>query len=78
MRSSWSDERDLQGTAVSSPRNVQRLIAEWVRLTGHRLRSDPARGYDVRHLRTDIDRERALEEARAAAKLAKDFAASQA
>ena len=63
---------------MTSPRDAQRLIAEWVRLTGHRLRSDPARGYDVRHLRPDIDREGALLEARAAAELAKDFAQSQA
>ncbi len=60
-----------------SPRNVQQLIAEWVRLTGHRRRSDPARGYDVRHLRADIDRERASHEARAAAELARSFTASR-
>jgi hypothetical protein len=53
------------------------LITEWVRLTGHRLRRDPARGYDVRHQRSDVDRERAIAEARAAAELAKHFAPSQ-
>jgi len=72
------DERNVQGAAVTSPRDAQRLIAEWVRLTGHRLRPDPARGYDVRHLRPDIDRDRALQEARTAAELARDFAPSQA
>ncbi len=77
MRSSSLDERDWQGAALTSPRNVQKLITEWVRLTGHRLRRDPARGYDVRHQRADVDRERAIAEARAAAEMAKHFAPSQ-
>jgi hypothetical protein len=59
---------------VSSARNVQKLIAEWVRLTGHRQRSEPQRGYDMRHLREDIDRERAIQEAQAAVALAREYA----
>jgi hypothetical protein len=62
---------------VSSARNVQNLIAEWVRLTGHRMRSEPVRGYDARHVRDEIDRERAIREAQAAVALAREYAAKQ-
>ena len=51
---------------------TQRLTAEWVRQSA-RPRSEPHRGYDFRHCATDVDQERARQEAIAAAAMAQQF-----
>ena len=58
---------------MSRPRNIQRLISEWVNLTHAAPTLEPMRGYDARHAQVDIDRERAHQEARAAAALALQY-----
>ncbi|MCW5657697.1 MAG: hypothetical protein KIT60_08335 [Burkholderiaceae bacterium] len=59
----------------SRPRNVQQLIAEWVCLTHARNTRDHSRGYDARHLQQEIDRQRVIDEASAAAALARQYVA---
>jgi hypothetical protein len=49
------------------------LISEWVSLTRTSPALEPMRGYDARHSQGDIDRERAHQEARAAAALAMQY-----
>jgi hypothetical protein len=58
------------------PRNIQQLITEWVCLTHAKHAQDPQRGYDDRYAQSDIDRQRAIDEARAAAALATQFFAA--
>ena len=55
----------------------QRLTAEWVRLRSAHARREPVRGYDFGHCATDIDQERARQEARAAAEMAQQFSVGQ-
>jgi hypothetical protein len=51
------------------------LISEWVTLTHARNHStrEHLRGYDARYAQCDIDRQRAVDEARAAAELATQY-----
>ena len=58
---------------MTRPRNIQQLIAEWVWLTHSRNAREHTRGYDARYGQRDIDRERAFDEARAAAALATQY-----
>ena len=53
-----------------------RLNAEWVRLQSFRTRSEPHRGYDFRHCATNVEQERARQEAIAAAAMPPHFLAS--
>jgi hypothetical protein len=59
----------------SRPRNIQQLISEWVSLTHARNSSvrEHLRGYDARYAQCDIDRQRAVDEARAAAEMATQY-----
>lgn len=59
----------------SRPRNIQQLISEWVILTHDRNTRDHSRGYDARHLQQQIDRQRVVDEASAAAALARQYTA---
>jgi hypothetical protein len=58
----------------SRPRDVQRLIAEWVCQTHARHAREHQRGYDARYAQADIDRQRLLDEAKAAAAMATQYA----
>lgn len=57
------------------PRNIQQLISEWVSLTHAKNAREHSRGYDARYGQSDIDRQRAIDEARAAAALATQYIA---
>jgi len=57
----------------SRPRNIQHLISEWVELTHEKNAREHFRGYDARYGQCDIDRQRAHDEARAAAALATQY-----
>jgi hypothetical protein len=61
---------------VSRPRNIQKLITEWVCQTHTQHAREYARGYDARYAHDDLDRERARAEATAASALAKQFIAA--
>ena len=61
---------------MADPRNTQRLMAEWVQLASRHERFEHIRGYDVRYVQKDIDRESARAEAHAAAALASQYAAA--
>jgi hypothetical protein len=61
---------------VSRPRNIQKLISEWVCQTHTQHAREYARGYDARYALGDLDRERAHNEAQAAAALATQYVAS--
>jgi hypothetical protein len=58
---------------TTRPRNIQQLITEWVCLTHAKHAREHFRGYDARHAQGEIDRERVLAEARAAAALATQY-----
>jgi hypothetical protein len=55
------------------PRNMQQLITEWVCLTHAKHAREHFRGYDARHAQSELDRERVIAEARAAAALATQY-----
>jgi hypothetical protein len=56
---------------------MQQLIAEWVCLTHAQHAREHLRGYDARYAQGDIDRQRAIDEARAAAALAMQYVAGE-
>jgi hypothetical protein len=60
---------------TSRPRNVQQLITEWVCQTRSKHACEHTRGYDARYAQGDIDRQRAIDEATAAAMLATQYIA---
>jgi hypothetical protein len=59
------------------PRNIQQLITEWVCLTHAKHAREHFRGYDARHAQQDIDRQRVMDEARAAAALATQYTSGE-
>jgi hypothetical protein len=62
---------------VTRPRNMQQLIAEWVGLTHAKNAREHFRGYDARHVQSEVDRERVVAEARAAAAMATQYVAGE-
>jgi hypothetical protein len=58
---------------TTRPRNIQQLITEWVCLTHGKHAREHLRGYDARHAQADIDRQRVIDEAKAAAALATQY-----
>lgn len=58
----------------SRPRDIQRLISEWVCQTHSKHDREVLRGYDARYAQADIDRQRLLDEAKAAAAMATQYA----
>jgi hypothetical protein len=62
---------------TTRPRNIQQLITEWVCLTHAKHAREHFRGYDARHAQSEIDRERVIAEARAAAALATQYVTSE-
>lgn len=58
---------------TTRPRNIQQLITEWVCLTHAKNSRDHSRGYDARHAQQEIDRQRVVDEATAAAALATQY-----
>ena len=61
----------------SRPRNIQQLITEWVCQTHAKNAREHFRGYDARHAQSEIDRERVIAEARAAAALATQYVTAE-
>ena len=61
----------------SRPRNMQQLISEWVCLTHTKNAREHSRGYDARHVHSEIDRECVIAEARAAAAMATQYVAAE-
>ena len=62
---------------MASSEKLQSRIVEWYATKAIKRRAEtsiePLRGYDTKYARHDIEHERAANEARAAASLAKDF-----
>ena len=62
---------------MASREKLQNRIIEWCATNAIKRRAErsiePIRGYDTKYARHDIEHERVVNEARAAASLAKDF-----
>ena len=60
---------------MKPPQKIQQLASEWVRLKSAPDSQNHPRGYDSRYGALDIDRACVLEQAKAAAELAREFVA---
>lgn len=56
---------------------MQQLITEWVCLTHAKHARESFRGYDARHVQQEIDRQRVIDEAKAAAAMATQYIAGE-